>query len=114
MLDNFTEKQWILLAHLGTLVGFIFPFGNIIVPLFIYSTKKESLLIREHSRNSLNFQISISIYILVSLILILFVIGFFLITLCVVLQLVFVLVAAVNAEKNEIYQYPLTIQFIKD
>ncbi len=113
-MDSLTEKQWILLAHLGTFIGYIFPFGNVIVPLVVYSMKKDAPLVLLHSRNSLNFQISITLYILVSSILIFVLIGIGLIFLLVVLQFILVILAAVKADKGEIFNYPLTINFIKD
>lgn len=113
-MDNLTEKQWILCAHLGTFIGYLIPFGNIIAPLLVYSMKKDSLLVREHSRNSLNFQISISLYIFISAILIIIVVGIGLIVILLLLQFVLVIVATLKADKDEVYRYPLTIQFVKD
>ena len=36
-----SDKQWALIAHLGTLAGYIIPLGNIIVPLVVYVSKKD-------------------------------------------------------------------------
>lgn len=113
-MDALTEKQWILLAHLGTLIGYLIPFGNIIVPLLIYSMKKDVPLIRAHSRNSLNFQLSITVYLLISMVLILVVVGVALVGILVVLQVVFVIIASLKADKDELYHYPLTIEFVKE
>lgn len=113
-MDNLTEKQWILCAHLGTFIGYIIPFGNIIIPLLIYSLKKDALLIREHSRNSLNFQISITLYVFISALLIFVMVGIGLIVILVLLQFVLVIVATLKADKDEVYQYPLTIGFVKE
>lgn len=112
-MDSLSDRQWILLSHVGTLIGYAVPFGNIIVPLIIYSMKKESPLIREHSRRSLNFQLSITIYILISFVLMLVLIGILIVGVLVVLQLVFVIIATIKADKDELYHYPLTIEFVK-
>ncbi len=54
-----TGKNWALLAHLGTLLGFVVDFGNFIVPLVIWLSKKdENTFITEHAKESLNFQVS--------------------------------------------------------
>lgn len=113
-MDSISEKQWILLSHLGTLIGFFVPFGNIIVPLVIYSMKKDYPLIRAHSRNSLNFQLSITIYVIIAGILIILLVGVALLAILAMLQLIFVIVATVKADKNELYHYPLTIEFVKE
>lgn len=113
-MGSLTDKQWILLSHLGTLIGYMLPFGNIIVPLLVYSMKKESPLVVEHSRNSLNFQISITIYMLISSILILVLVGIALVAILALIQVVCVVIATIKADKGEIYKYPLTIQFVKD
>lgn len=109
-----TEKQWTLLSHLGTLIGYIIPFGNLIVPLGIYTMKKESALVRAHSRSSLNFQLSITIYMLISFLLILVLVGVVLVAILALLQLIFVIIATIKADKDELYRYPLTIEFIKE
>ncbi|HKJ33078.1 MAG TPA: DUF4870 domain-containing protein, partial [Balneolales bacterium] len=58
-----SDRQWAMLCHLGTLTGFVIPFGNIIVPAVIWKMKKDvSPLIDEQGKESLNFQISLLIY----------------------------------------------------
>jgi|SRR5690606_16433508 len=113
-MSSLDEKQWILLSHLGTLIGYIIPFGNVVVPLLVYSMKKESPLIQEHSRNSLNFQISITIYMVISFILVFILIGVALIFILALVQLICVIIATIKADRGELYRYPITIQFVKD
>jgi hypothetical protein len=36
----FDDKQWAMICHLGALGGFLFPFGNVIIPAVIWSMKK--------------------------------------------------------------------------
>jgi hypothetical protein len=69
------ERTWAMFCHLGTLLGYIIPFANIIVPLIIWQMKKEeSSFIRMHGKEALNFQISLMIYSLISALLF-FVVG---------------------------------------
>lgn len=112
-MNELSEKQWILISHVGTLIGYAIPFGHIIVPLVIYTMKKESPLVREHSRRSLNFQLSITLYVFIAFILMLLFIGFLIIGAVAVLQLVCVVIATIKADRNEPYHYPLTIEFVK-
>lgn len=114
MESSFNEKQWVLLSHLSAFGGFIFPFGNILGPLLIWLLKKEkSSAVEAHAREALNFQISISIYILISSVLIIVGIGLVLIPILVIVQVVLIILAALAADRGEFYTYPITIRFIK-
>lgn len=69
-----TEKQartWGMLCHLTALCCWVgVPFGNIVGPLIVWLIKKdETPLVDEQGKESLNFQISISIYAIVAAIL---------------------------------------------
>lgn len=114
MESSFNEKQWVLLSHLSAFGGFIFPLGNILGPLLIWLLKKEkSSAVEAHAREALNFQISISIYILISSVLIIVGIGLVLVPILVVVQVVLIILAALAADRGEFYTYPITIRFIK-
>ena len=107
------EVMWAMFCHLGALLGYIVPFGNIIAPLIIWLTKKgDSLLIEDQGKESLNFQISMSIYYLVSFLLTLIIVGFILLFGLAIYNLVMVIIAGVKANNGEKYRYPLTIRFI--
>lgn len=112
-MNGLSEKQWILISHVGTLIGYAVPFGHVIVPLVIYSMKKEAPTVREHSRRSLNFQLSITLYLFIAFALMLVFVGFLLIGAVALLQLVCVIIATIKADKDEPYHYPLTIEFVK-
>ena len=71
MMDAEQEKNWAIACHVSSLawialtfVGLgAIPFLNIIAPAAIwYFKKEESKLVAEHGKESLNFQISMSIY----------------------------------------------------
>ncbi len=107
-------RTWAMFCHLGALAGYIIPFGNIIAPLVIWLIKKdESPLVDDQGKESLNFQISITIYALVALVLTLIIIGFFLLFAVGIFALVMVIVATVKVNSGEKYRYPLCIRFIK-
>ncbi len=109
-----TNRQWIILAHLGTLLGYVVAFGTFIVPLVIYLSKKdESEEIARHAKASLNFQISMAIYMIPAVLLAFILIGVPLVILLVVTNLVCVIVATIKADQGELYQYPGTINFIR-
>lgn len=60
------EKNMGMFAHLGTFLGYFFPFANIFVPLIIWLSNKESDYIRKHGKSVLNFQISLFLYYLIT------------------------------------------------
>lgn len=99
------EKTMALLAHVLTIVTWL------IAPLIIYLLKKdESAFITAHAKESLNFQISITIYCIVLFITI---VGIFLLWLVGILSVILVIVATVKASEGKMYRYPLTIRLIK-
>lgn len=109
-----TDRQWILLAHLGTLLGYTVVFGSFLVPLFIWLSKKEEApAVAEHAKESLNFQISVAIYSIISIPLIFVGLGFLLLIALVFLNLICVILASLEADKGGFYRYPVTVRIIK-
>jgi hypothetical protein len=103
-----------MLSHLLALIGyFAVPFGNVIAPLIVYLMKKdESQFVADQARESLNFQISLLIYTLISGVLVLILIGFLLLAAIWVAGVILTIVASVKAANGEAYRYPLTIRLI--
>ncbi len=108
------ERNWAMFAHLSALIGyFLLPFGSIIAPLIIYLMKKDqSPFIAEHARESLNFQISLALYAIVSAILILVLVGFLLLGVIWVAGVIFTIIAGVKASNGVPYRYPLTLRLV--
>lgn len=108
------EKTWGMLTHLTALAGYIIPFGHIIGPLVIWLIKKdESAFVDDQGKESINFQISITLYAIVSAILIVVVLGILLLIGVVVFDVVMVIIAAVKSNEGEKFRYPLCIRLIK-
>ncbi len=108
------ERQWAMLSHIGTFSACLIPFGNIIVPLVIWQVKKqESSFTVEHSKESLNFQISLLIYYIASTLLILIIIGFILFIGLFIFNIIIVIKAGIKANEGEFFKYPMTIRFFK-
>ena len=64
------EKVFAQVSHLAPLIGYLVGFGHILIPLLVLIFKgDESDFVREHAVESLNFQISVTIYLIVSIIL---------------------------------------------
>ena len=107
--------MWAMFCHLAGLCVFVVPFvGNIVGPLILWQIKKDEYpFVDEQGKEAVNFQISMTIYGLISAVLSFVCIGFFLLAAVGVVDLVFLLIAAVKANNGQHYRYPLTIRFIK-
>ncbi|MCX6326337.1 MAG: DUF4870 domain-containing protein [Bacteroidia bacterium] len=109
-----TERNWAMLCHLSAFAGFFFPFGGTIGPLICWlSRKDESAWVNVNGRNSLNFQLSILLYIVLAIPLIIIIIGIPIIVLLVTLKVICIIIASVKASKGELFRYPLLIPFIQ-
>lgn len=62
------ENNTAALIHLSTLTQYFIPFGNYIFPILIWSAKKkESAFIDANGKSVLNFQLSMFLYTLITL-----------------------------------------------
>jgi uncharacterized Tic20 family protein len=108
------ERTWGLFAHLAGLAGNVVPFGSIIGPIVVWKTKgEESGFVADQAKESLNFQITMIIAILICIPLVFVIIGAFLIMLLGVLDLVFVIIGMIRANEGIRYRYPICIRFVK-
>lgn len=108
------ERPWVLGAHIGTLIGYTIAFGNFLVPLFIWLNKRDqSEEISKHAKASLNFQISMAIYLIISGLLVIFLIGIPFLFIIPLVNLICVILATIEADKGNLFNYPFTINFVK-
>jgi uncharacterized Tic20 family protein len=108
------ENMWAMFCHLGALLGLIIPLGNIIVPFIIWMIYRDQYpLVMEQGKESLNFQISVTIYAICFAILIFIAIGVFLLIGLGIFVIIQIIIATVKVSNGEKYQYPLSIKFIK-
>jgi uncharacterized Tic20 family protein len=107
-------RTWCVACHLSALAGFVIPaFGHILGPLIVWLIKRgDSPEIDAHGKEALNFQISMLIYNLVAGVLCLVLIGFVLLAVLHILNVVFVIIAALKAGEGQMYRYPLTLRLI--
>jgi len=111
---NHEEQNFSMFCHLSALAGYIIPFGNIIGPLIIWSMKKDIYPeVDRQGKDSLNFQISMILWVIVAAFFILLVIGIFALIALGILHLIMIVVASVKSNNGERFRYPLTIEFIK-
>jgi len=108
-------RMWNVLCHATALAGFFVPWaGHILGPLIVWLAKRnDSPEIDEHGKESLNFQISMLIYNVIAGVLCLVLIGFVILAILHILNLVLVIIASIQASEGKFYRYPLAIRLIK-
>ena len=111
---NKDERTWGMLCHLLALSGFIIPFGSIIGPLIIWLIKKDEMnFVDDQGKESINFQLTMLIAFIVSAILMLVAIGFLLVVILAIFDVVVIVIASIKANDGVRYRYPYTIRFLK-
>lgn len=108
------EQSMGMLCHLLALSGYLVPFGHLIGPLVIWLLKRQDMpFVESQGKESLNFQISITIYVGVSLVLCFVLIGFPLLIGLAIFNLVVIIMASIKASEGKPFTYPLCIRFLK-
>ena len=136
------ERNWAMAAHLSALIAVAgLPFGHILGPLVVYLIKgHESEFVAEHARASLNYQITVSLFFIIAIIVALCIVfgvfvpmsvsshsstqaglSFFAIwaalIICVLLvvlfSLIFIIMGTVAASAGRPYTYPFAIRFLR-
>ena len=108
------ERTWAMLSHFSALCLFIFPFGNILAPLIIWLIKKDEMpFVEDQAKEVLNFQISMTIYFIGSLILIIVLIGIPILIVLGIFNVIITIIAGIKANDGKSYRYPINLRLIK-
>lgn len=101
------DKNIATVTHLG---GTVFSF---IPSLLVWILKKEdSAYLADQAKEALNFQITVLIASFIAGILIWLLIGFILLPIIWLLNIVFCITAAISSSKGELYRYPICLRLI--
>jgi len=107
------DRTWAVIAHASAFAGFVVPFGNVLGPLLVWTIKRdESQFVAENSREAVNFQLSWTIWLVAAALSILVLVGLVLLPVLALVWVVLVAVATVRASEDEVYDYPLTLDFV--
>ena len=109
------EQNWAMFCHLAALSGFIVPLGNVIGPLVVWLMKKDTMpMVDLHGKEALNFQITVLIAMVISIVLMFVLIGFLLMFVVGIGALVLTIIAAVKISNGQYdYKYPFALRLIK-
>lgn len=101
-------------CHLSALVLYVgIPFGNLIGPLVVWLMKRDEFrLVDAHGREALNFNISITIYTFICILLIFVLVGIPLLFLMPLFHIIPIIIAVVRLSSGGFFYYPLTIRFL--
>ena len=104
------QRTMALAAHLlGIFTGFI---GALIIWL-INKDDASKAFVTDQAKEALNFQITVTIAMVISIILMVVIIGGILAPIVGIINLVFCIIAAVKANNGEAYRYPFALRLIK-
>ena len=131
-MSNRNDNNNAFLLHLSAFFGYIFPFGAVVGPLVIWEmNKRKSDFIDRNGKEAINFNLS---YLLYTFVLGLSIVPFVIRTVMndlhhldlfgiisvgsiigvlAIVKFVLIIIAASKANQGEVYNYPLTIKFIK-
>jgi uncharacterized Tic20 family protein len=117
---NKDARMWAMFCHLGGLAALVVPVvGSILGPLIIWQIKKEDHpFVDEQGKEAVNFQISMLLYAVIgSAACLITCIGMPLIPIVglavSIVDLIFLVIAALKANDGFHYRYPVCIRFIK-
>lgn len=114
LLQTPEQKQTGMFLHLSQLLNMVIPLAGVIVPIVIWQMKKdEAPALDAHGKMVVNWLISSLIYWIVSGVLAIVLIGFLGMLALVIMGIVFPIIGGVKANNGELWEYPLTIKFLK-
>jgi uncharacterized protein len=107
------DRNWAVGAHLSAFLAAYIALG-FLGPLVVLLVRGDrSPFVRQHAVEALNFNLTVLIYIAISVILAILLIGLVMLLALGILYVVAVIIGAVRASSGEMFRYPLTIRFVK-
>jgi uncharacterized protein len=108
------SKQMGMFLHLSQLLNLLIPVAGIVAPIVLWQIKKDEIAgLDAHGKMIVNWMISCLIYIAISTVLAFVLVGFIGLFAIAVMGLVFPIIGGVKANNGELWEYPLTIKFLK-
>lgn len=108
------ERTMAMICHLLPLAGALIPalpVLNMVAPLVLWLIKKDTMpFVNDQGKEVLNFQITVSIAIIVCIITLILIPIAFLVGIA---ALVFMIIGAIKANEGVAYRFPFTLRLIK-
>ena len=108
------ERRIAAICHLSGFIGFLFPpIGHLLGPLVVWLIYRDkSSFIDDQGREAVNFQLTVTFYVIASSVLVLIIVGIFLLVVLSIFWLVAVLVATARTAKGLPFRYPLNLRIL--
>jgi uncharacterized Tic20 family protein len=108
-----TDQNWALAAHLSSLLTAASCLGFLGPLVVLLTAGNRSPFVRRHAVEALNFNLTVLIAAMVSVVLMLVLIGFLMILVVGVGYVIATIAGAVAASQGRDFRYPLTIRFVR-
>src|SRR5580700_3205339 len=96
VLDN-NARQWGMACHLAGFAHYMFPFGGIFGPLVVWLSKKDQwAFVDGQGREAINFHLTMLIFELISIVLMIVLIGFFMLLALELFKVIVMVIAIVK------------------
>jgi len=105
------ERNWAAIGHLSAFVQFL-GIPSFVGPLVVWLMKKDEPFASDQAKEALNFNISMAIYFVVSLVAIILLVGLVLVPVVAISWFILVIVATLKASNGEAYRHPMTLRFV--
>lgn len=102
----------IIFIHLSQLAGYLIPGLGWILPLVLWLTNRDKPDVDRHGKEVVNFMIVVVPCICISALMMFVLIGFLMLPLVLIGQLVCVILAIVKVSNNEFFRYPIPFRAI--
>lgn len=113
-LQTTEQKQMGMFLHLSQLANVFVPIFGLIIPIVLWQTQKDKMPgLDAHGKMVTNWIISSVIYAVVSGILAFVLIEFLGLFALYIMGIVFPIIGGIKANNGELWEYPLTIKFLK-
>ncbi|QMV63186.1 DUF4870 domain-containing protein [Pseudomonas berkeleyensis] len=108
-------RRWAMFCHYSAFFWFLAPMiGNVLGPLIVWQLKKDlDPFVDEQGKEALNFQITVSLALMVCGLLAWVLIGFPLMLLVCAVALVLTIIAGIKANEGQNYRYPFSWRLVK-
>jgi uncharacterized protein len=114
-LQTADEKQMGLFLHLsGLAFALVFPLG-VVLPILLWQTQRDKMpALDAHGKMITNWMISATIYGVISFVLMFVLVGFLTGAAVWLMAVIFPIIGAIKANNDgDLWEYPLTIKFLK-
>ena len=107
-----TERSWAVASHLSAFVAAYVALGFLGPLVCMLAIGDRSPAARRHAVEALNFNLTWLLYIAVSAVLTVILVGFVLLVALAIAYVILVIMAAVAASRGEEFRYPLTLRLV--